>query len=136
MQKKAQFFYRNPCAVCNEVKSFLQEHGVIIVARDINEKPLRRDELSAILGYLDPRHYLDVTSDAYHKQKLDKLLPGRNELFALIEGSPELLRHPIIVSGRLLTVGTNRRQLIEMFQLTVSDNGSGKDGAKSAANGG
>jgi arsenate reductase-like glutaredoxin family protein len=130
MQKRAQFFYRNPCTICDETKSFLEDHGVTVMARDINEKPLRRDELVSILGYLDPRHYLDMTSAAYRKQKLDKQMPSQGELFELIESNPELLRHPIIMAGRLVTIGSNQKQLIEMFQLSVSGNGSGKDGPK------
>lgn len=130
MQKRAQFFYRNPCTVCKEAKSFLEDHGVTVAARDISERPLRQDELTSILGYLDPRHYLDMSSAAYRKQKLDKQMPSRGELFGLIESNPELLRHPIIVAGRLVTIGSNQQQLVEMFQLNVSDNGSGKKGAK------
>lgn len=132
MQKRAQFFYRTPCQVCEEAKNFLEEHGVVVAARDLNEKPLRRDELTSLLGYLDPRHYLDMTSASYRKQKLDKQMPTRAELFELIESNPDLLRHPIIVAGRLVTIGSNQQQLIDMFQLTVSDNGSGKNGAKVA----
>jgi regulatory protein spx len=127
MQKRAQFYYRNPCPVCSETRAFLEDHGVIITPRDMGEKPLRRDELVSILGYLDPRHFLDMTSATYRKEKLDKQLPPREKLFDLIENNPDVLRHPIIVSGRLVTFGANQQQLIEMFQLTVSDNGSGKD---------
>ncbi|NMC44763.1 MAG: hypothetical protein GYA46_12660 [candidate division Zixibacteria bacterium] len=132
MQKRAQFYYRTPCLVCEEAKSFLEGHGVIVTARDLNEKPLRRDELTSLVGYLDPRHYLDMTAAAYRKNKLDKQMPARAELLELVEANPELLRHPIIVAGRLVTIGSNRQQLIEMFQLTVSDNGSGKNGAKAS----
>jgi arsenate reductase-like glutaredoxin family protein len=130
MQKRAQFYYRNPCSVCEEAKSFLEAHGVAVTVRDLNEKPLRRDELTSLLGYLDPRHYLDMTSAAYRKNKLDKQMPARTELLALIETNPELLRHPIIVTGRLVTIGSNQQQLVEMFQISISDNGSGKNGAK------
>ncbi|MDD4050546.1 MAG: hypothetical protein PHR28_01425 [candidate division Zixibacteria bacterium] len=129
MQKRAQFFYRNSCPVCSETKGFLEDHGVVMTPRDIGEKPFRRDELISILGYLDPRHFLDMTSVVYRKEKLDKQLPPREELFDLIESNPELLRHPIIMCGRLVTFGANKQQLIEMFQLTVSGNGSGKNGA-------
>jgi len=134
MLKRAQLYYRNPCSVCEEAKSFLEDHGVIVLARNIIEKPLDKDELDGILGYHDPKHFLDSASPNYAKQKLDKNIPLRGELLNIIEKHPDLLRQPIVVSGRLMTVGSNRKQLIQMFQLTVSDNGSGKRG-KNANNG-
>lgn len=132
MVKRAHLYYRNPCPGAEEAKSFLEEHGVLVIIRDIAKNPLTKKELSFILGYLDPRHYLDTASSVYRKSRLDKALPPREDLFALIAEHPELLKHPIILAGRLITIGNNRRQLIEMFQLPVSDNGSGNDDGSSA----
>lgn len=125
MLKRAQFYFRNPCPGAEEAKEFLEEHGVLVVERDIDKRPLVKRELTAILGYLDPRHYLNTASPAYTKNKLDENLPPRNELLQLILEHQDLLRHPIITSGRLVTIGNNRQQLIEMFQIKVSGNGSG-----------
>jgi regulatory protein spx len=125
--KRAQMFYLNPSSGADETRNFLEENGVVVVERDLTRKPLTRKELSTILGYLDPRHYLNPLSPAYTKRKLDKRIPPRPELLDLIVEHPDLLRDPIIMSGRLLTIGNNRKQLIEMFQITVSGNGSGGD---------
>lgn len=125
MLKRAQLYYRTPCPGADEAKNFLEENGVIVVERDIAKKPLTRKELSVILGYLDPKHYLDPTVAAFKKKRLDKLIPTRPELLDIIVENPELLRNPIILSGRLMTIGNNRQQLIQMFQITVSGNGSG-----------
>ena len=125
MSKKVQFYYRNPCSICEEVKTFLEEHGVIVEARDLKKLPLSRAEMKDLFKYFDAKHFIDVTSAAYKKARLDMSLPPREELYALVEENPELLRHPIITSGRLMTIGAGRRQLIDMFQLKVSDNGSG-----------
>jgi len=123
MLKRAQLYYQGPDQNADEAKSFLEEHGVMVLERDIVKKPLSRKELALILGYHDPKHYLDITSPAYAKKKLDKKLPSRSELLDLIIEHPDLLRNPIILSGRLMTIGNNRKQLIEMFQITISDNG-------------
>jgi len=135
MLKRAQFYYRHPCTVCDEIKSFLAENGVLVSARDITQKPLRQSELAEILGYHNPRHYLDSASATFKKERLDKQMPTREELFLLIEAQPDLLKHPIVVTGRLMSVGTNRRQLIDMLQLKVSDNGSGQGDAKATDKG-
>jgi regulatory protein spx len=102
----------------------LEGNGVSLKARDLIQSPLRRSELDNILGNHDPKYYLDMTSPSYEQLKLDSSLPPRNELLAMIESHPDLLRHPIIFYGRLMTIGANRRQLITMFHLTVSENGA------------
>ncbi len=126
MLKRAQLYYRSKCPGAEEAKNFLEEHGVKVVERDITQKPLTKKELGAVLGYLNPKHYLDTTSAAFKKKKLDKQIPARSELLEIIIENPDLLRNPIIRSGRLLTFGNNRQQLIQMFQIAVSDNGSGE----------
>jgi len=125
MQKRAQMLYRNPCSICEDAKKFLEDHGVIVKVRDLTREPLKRRELNSLLGFHDPKHYLDMMSPSFEKQNLDSHIPPRHELFAVIEEHPELLRHPIVMSGRLMTIGFNRQQMIEMFQLTISGNGSG-----------
>ena len=123
--KRAQLFVKQKCPTCEEAKAFLIEHGVLVTERDIIKKPLNRNELRSIVGYHDPRYYLDSASASFKKNKLDAKTPSREEVINLITDNPDLLKHPIIVSGRLMTIGSNRQQMIDMFQLTVSDNGSG-----------
>jgi ArsC family len=92
--------------------------------------------LTLILGYHDPKHYLDITSPAFRRKKLDKSMPPRGELLDMILEHPELLRSPVVLSGRLMTIGFNRQQLIEMFQLTVSNSKSSEEaGASSGGRG-
>lgn len=123
MLKRAQMYCRYPSKGAEEAKSFLEEHGVMVIERDIAKKPLTRKELGVILGYHNPRHYLDTASPVYTKKKLDKKMPSRPELLDMIVENPDLLRNPIVLSGRLMTIGNNRKQLIEMFQIKVSGNG-------------
>jgi arsenate reductase-like glutaredoxin family protein len=124
MLKRAQVYYRNPCPGADEVTGFLKEHDVLVMERDITKKPFTKRELGIILGHLNPKHYLDTTSSVFKKKKLDKAVPPRNELLDLIMENPDLLRNPIIRSGRLIAIGNNRQQLVDMFQIKVSDNGS------------
>lgn len=134
MQKRAQMYFRNPCSLCEDAKRFLEDHGVFIKVRDMTRDPLRKQELDALVGFHDPRHYLDPLSPNFSKMKLDETIPSREELMTMVTEHPDLLRHPIVLSGRLMTIGFNRQQMIEMFQLTVSDNGSGDDESNGGAN--
>jgi regulatory protein spx len=135
MQKRAQMLYRNPCSICDDARKFLEDHGVIVKVRDLTREPLKQRELNSLLGNHDPKHYLDMMSPSFEKQNLDSQIPPRHELFAVIEEHPELLRHPIVMYGRLMTIGFNRQQMIEMFQLTVSGNGSGGGETEDQSNG-
>ncbi|MEE9443971.1 MAG: ArsC/Spx/MgsR family protein [candidate division Zixibacteria bacterium] len=127
MLKRAQMYCKKSNSSCEEAISFLEENGVIVSVRDMDKNPLTRRELHRILGYQNPKYYLDMTSPIYSKKKLDIKLPPREELLEMIVEHPELLRQPIIQSGRLMTIGVGKKQLAEMFQISTSDNGSGKN---------
>ena len=130
MLKRAQFYYRNPCSTYEEAKSFLEDHGILVEARDLIKNPLRPNEIRSILRNFDTKHFIDSSSSAFKKAKLDENIPPRDELFDMMIEYPELLRHPIITCGRLMTVGAGRKQLIAMFQISVSDNGSDREEEK------
>lgn len=125
MIKRAQLFFRNPCSKCEDTIKFLEENGVVVSTRNVDKEPLSKNELAAVLGHLNPKHYIDPDSPTYKNRRFNGNLPDRDELFNIIEENPDLLRHPIVVAGRLLTIGSNRQQLIDMLQLTVNGNGSG-----------
>lgn len=124
MGKRARFYHRNPSPASDEAKGFLEENGVIVDYRDLDEKPLNKYELQVLVGYHNPRNYLNVTSAAYKEHKLDESLPALSELFDIIIENPDLLKNPVIISGRLMMFSTHRKQLIDMFQLKNPGNGS------------
>ena len=134
MVKRAHFYYQNSCSVCEEAQAFLEENGVILRKRDVSKTPLTKSELSGIIGYHNPKHYLDSKSAQFKKKKLDTRLPSRDELLDLILENQDLLKYPIVVAGRLMTLGSNRQQLVDMLQITASDNGSGKNGKTTEGN--
>jgi regulatory protein spx len=129
MQKRAQMYYRTPCEPCEETKAFLEEQGVMLTVRDIGKEPLRREELRRIVGFVNPLHYLDPMSPAFAENNLDSEMPTGDKIMDIVEDNPELLRHPIIIVGRLMTIGNNRQQLTEMLQL--SENGDNNNGKRS-----
>ncbi len=130
MSRRAQFYYRNPCPACEEAEKFLGEHDILVVVRDLKKEPFNRIELGHILRHFDFKHFIDSSGAVYKKVKLDNSIPPREELLDLFVKYPDLLKYPIIVSGRLMTIGSGRQQLIDMFQLSVSDNGSGREKEK------
>ncbi len=133
MLKRAQVYCKKSDSVSKETTAFLEEHGILVAERDITKQPLTKRELQNVLGFHNPKHYLDNSAAVYKKNKLDKEMPAYGELLEMIIENPELLRQPIIVSGRLMTIGTGKKQLMDMFQISASDNGS--NGSKGPHNG-
>ncbi|HUV31623.1 MAG TPA: ArsC/Spx/MgsR family protein [Acidobacteriota bacterium] len=115
--KRAQFLTYGDDERCHDARKFIEDAGVMLDVRDIAENPLSVYELDGLLGYWDISHFLNRMSEAYSKYGLDKKLPGRDELLDLIAKDHTLLRRPIVRSGRLMTVGYDRRKISEMFRI-------------------
>ena len=132
MQKIVDIFMVPNDPDCVEVQEFLQQQDLRLKIRDIREKPLNEEEIARLVRHLDLKHFLNSSSKVYSRKKLDKSLPSREEVIALMAEYNDLLRKPIIVAGRLMVIGPNRSKIIEMLQL--KSNGSDPAEQRTAAN--
>ena len=123
MQKIVDIFMVPDDPDCVEVQEFLQQQDLRLHIHDIEKKPLTHDEIARLVRHLDLKHFLNSSSKVYSSKKLDKSLPSREEVIALMAEDNDLLRKPIIVAGRLMVIGPNRSKIIEMLQLK----GNGSD---------
>ena len=108
---------------CVEVQEFLQQQDLRLQIRDITKKPLTENEIARLVRHLDLKHFLNSSSKIYTMKKLDKSLPSRADVIALMAEDNDLLKKPIIVAGRLMVIGPNRSKIVEMLQLK----GNGSD---------
>jgi arsenate reductase-like glutaredoxin family protein len=120
MLKRVEIYTDPKDPLCSEAQSFLEEQEVLLQVHDVKQQPLSSRQISRLIRHFDLRHFLNETSQVYKKNKLDKSLPGREEVIELMATDNDLLRKPIIVAGRLMTVGCNRDKIIEMLQLKVN----------------
>ncbi|MDH4156777.1 MAG: hypothetical protein OEW00_05830 [candidate division Zixibacteria bacterium] len=120
--KRAAFFSYGSDEKTDETRKYIEGAGVLLDVRDISKNPLSEGELTALLGYLDIRHFLNNLSESYAKHNLDQRLMARKDIIKLMAGDYTLIRRPIIRTARLLTVGCDRKKISEMLQ--ISDNGS------------
>jgi arsenate reductase-like glutaredoxin family protein len=81
-----------------------------------------RPEICRLLRHFDLKHFLNSQSKSYKKFNLHEDIPDRAEVLDLIADDNDLLIKPIIVSGRLMTVGFNKAKILEMLQ--IKSNGS------------
>ena len=122
MQKRVDIYTYPNEGACEDVRQFLETLDLDLRVRDLTKHPLNYDEISRIIRHLDIKHFLNAGSKMYKKHLIDSELPDRKKLISLMAEDNELIRKPIIISGRLMTVGCNRQKIMEMLQ--IKSNGS------------
>jgi regulatory protein spx len=122
MQRVVDFYMTPDDPECSEIKNFLEQQDLKLKIRDLTVKPLGVDEINALIRHFDLKHFLNTSSKSYAKKKLDSSDTGRNEMIQLMADDNDLIRRPIVVSGRLMVVGPNRQKIMEMLQ--IKPNGS------------
>lgn len=127
MVKKVVMYIKPLMIQCEDVKEYLIEQDVNLQVRDIQADPLGRPEISRLLRHFDLKHFLDSDSKTYKKNKIEKLMPERDEIISMMADDNDLLRVPIIVAGRLMTIGCNREKISEMLQIRRNGSNSDKE---------
>jgi arsenate reductase-like glutaredoxin family protein len=125
--KRATFLSYGSEQQCVETKQFIEDAGVLLSIRDIEREPLTYDEIDRLIGYINPRHFLNMASPSFEKGGLDQQLPPRRELIGLILKDHTLLRRPIIQAARLTTVGCDKKSIALMLQLNGNGTGNNDD---------
>jgi arsenate reductase-like glutaredoxin family protein len=122
MYRRVDFYTDPEEPGCDEIKEFLRSLDLDLRIRDLSVNPLKYEELDRLIRHIDLKHFINAGSKAYKKFHLDKGLPSRKEVIELFASDNELLRKPIVVAGRLMTIGPNRLKIMEMLQ--IKNNGS------------
>jgi len=118
MNKKVILYTDSKDAGFGDVKGYLEEQEVNLQVHNIRSNPLNQPEISGLVQHFDLQHFLNTRAKSYKKNKLDKSMPGRQEVIDLIAEDNDLLIRPIIVYGRLTAVGYDRHAIKEMLLET------------------
>lgn len=110
---------------CVEVEKFLQGCEIILKIHDIRKNPLNVRQLSRLLKHFNLEHFLNPNGKSGKMKKLDTSPANRQKILELLAEDIGLLRKPIVVSGRLMTMGYDRRKIMDMLQ--IKDNGNGQE---------
>lgn len=105
---------------CLETRKYIEDSGIILTVRDIKENPLSEAELAKLIGHLNVVHFVNKMSESYTKNKLDEVMPTREEVIKLMATDYTLIRKPIIMSTRLLTIGCDKKKISQMLQINAS----------------
>ena len=117
---------------CVEIEKFLRRFDIILKVHDLRSNPLTIPQLSNLLGYNEPEHFFNPNGKSAKFKGLDTSLTNRREVLEIIAEDNTLLKTPIVVSGRLMSIGYDRRTILRMLQLKDEETEAGFQ-AESAA---
>ncbi|WP_202912867.1 ArsC/Spx/MgsR family protein [Deinococcus kurensis] len=84
---------------------FFKERKIKIHFVDLKERPIAKGELSRFVQKFGLNALLDLEGKAYERSNLAYLRTTEDGVIAKIIDDPELLRLPLVRSGKHLTVG-------------------------------
>ena len=84
----------------------LREKGVEFEEVDLN-KGLSVAELEALIGARDYRDFLNTRNELYRERNMKEHPPARAEALKLMSENPNLIKRPILVDGKKITLGSD-----------------------------
>ena len=116
-----KLFSSSSCASCRKAKTWLKNQGLEFEERNILTEPLTRDEIKEILSLTETgtEDIISTRSKVYSKLDIDFDTITFNELVAIVEKHPSLLRRPIITDGLRLQIGFNEDEIHQFIPREV-----------------
>lgn len=101
------------CTSCRKARSWLVEHDIEFVERNIFKQPLSKEEIKGILRLTEEgtEEIISTRSKVFTdlKIKIDDLT--LSALVDLIQANPAILKRPIMLDDRRLQVGYNEDEI-------------------------
>ncbi len=101
------------CASCRKAKSWLKEHSIPYVEKNIFSTLLREAELKELLERSEngTDDIISKRSKIIKENKVDIEDMSTNELIHFIQENPSVLKRPIIIDERRFQVGYNAEEI-------------------------
>jgi regulatory protein spx len=110
--KKIPFFWKSTCTTCRDARTFLRKDlGIDLDERDYAKVPLSASDLKALFANRDPRDYLNPRSPAFKAMGLAGKSLTLDQALGLMAKEPNLIKRPIVISGKELIAGFDRDRL-------------------------
>jgi arsenate reductase len=69
------------------------------------------EELNALIGDRDYKLFLNTRNELYREKNMKESPPPRAEAIALMAKNPNLIKRPILVKGKQVTLGFNPEEM-------------------------
>ncbi|MGB6201062.1 MAG: ArsC/Spx/MgsR family protein [Candidatus Acidiferrales bacterium] len=103
--KRLKFLHKPNCTTCRKARALLEGSGCSLELRDLGKERLTAEELEKLIGDRDYRAFLNTRNELYRARKMGKNPPTRSEAIRLMAREPNLIRRPVVISGRTIVLG-------------------------------
>ncbi len=83
----------------------MQEKGVKLRLRNLTADRSSVKELDELIGDRDPRELLNPRNELYWERNIKEKSPSRAETIRMMAEEPNLLRRPVVISGKWMIPG-------------------------------
>ena len=91
------------------------DHGAELDLVDLN-KGLSVEELDELIGKRDYRLFLDSRNELFRERGMQQNPPPRAEALRLMSENPNLIKRPVVVKGKTITLGFDEAALNEILK--------------------
>jgi arsenate reductase len=102
---KIKFLQKPSCTTCRKAKLFLEKRGAELELRSLDEQRLSEGELLQLIGEGDHIPFLNTRNELYRSRNMKEHAPSRSEAIALMAANPNLIRRPVVISGKKIILG-------------------------------
>jgi arsenate reductase (glutaredoxin) len=100
-----QFLQKPSCSTCRKAKAYLEKLGAELQLRNLDTQCLSAAELEALIGDREYKSFLSTRNELYRARNMKEKPPTRGEAIQLMAKNPNLIRRPVVVSGKEIVLG-------------------------------
>jgi arsenate reductase-like glutaredoxin family protein len=89
----------------------LLEHGAELQLRDLAQDRLTVAELDRLIGERDYRLFLNSRNELYRERNMKEKPPSRADALKMMAAEPNLIRRPVVISGKQIVLGYDEEAL-------------------------
>jgi arsenate reductase-like glutaredoxin family protein len=93
----------------------LLDHGAELDLVDLN-KGLSVEQLDELIGKRDYRLFLNSRNEMFRERGMKENPPPRAEALRLMSENPNLIKRPVVVKGKTITLGFDEAALNEILK--------------------
>ncbi|MEC7640996.1 MAG: Spx/MgsR family RNA polymerase-binding regulatory protein [Nitrospinota bacterium] len=112
-----KFYHYNKCGTCRKAKKFLDDHGISYQETDITLNPPPKSILKKALQAKGIKKLFNTSGVEYREKKIkDKIgMITEAQALDLLAASGRLIKRPVTVDGKRLTVGFDPKEFKEVW---------------------
>jgi Spx/MgsR family transcriptional regulator len=115
MTKTAEIYLKPSCTTCRNAVADLESRGVTLRRHDLAKEPPSRELLARLIDEAGLGEVVNAKSRAFKARGLDLEALTKAQAIGLILEEPNLLKRPLLLSGKRAVFGFRRDDYEELF---------------------